>query len=78
MKTFMSVTLTNFGMNSELNEGRIYLHLPSGAKLAHKVSYEDGLKAMAQLSKQLNQVPIFTINYYNPAISYRELYGFLD
>lgn len=79
MNTYMSVTLSNFGMNSNLNHAYIYISVDScQLEVCHKVSWKDGVKELAKLAKKLNKVPKFSSNYWNPDICYRELSGYLD
>lgn len=78
MKTYIAITVTNFGMNRRgLNYG--YLYIAAGdVTVSHNVSYGDALKTMAQLAKQLRKAPKMTSNYYNPEICHHELSGWIE
>lgn len=78
MKTYIAVKVTNFGMNRRsLNYG--YMYIAAGdVTVSHNVSYEDALKTMAQLAKQLDKVPKMVSNEYNPEICSRELRGWIE
>lgn len=79
MKTYMSVAITNFGMDSQMNYGFIYVSDPScKLEMNIRVSYEAAVKELAKLAKRLNKAPTFSTNPYDPSISYRELNGFLE
>ena len=79
MNTYVSITITNYGMNSSLNHGLIYISVEScKLEMFHKVSMEEAVKEMANLAKKLRKAPKLINNPYNPEISYRELSGYLD
>ena len=77
MGTYIAIKITNYGMGNDMNHGFFYM---SAGKLtiSHRLSYEDAVKEMAKLAKQLNKAPDFLNNYYNPNISYRELRGWIE
>jgi hypothetical protein len=75
--TYVSVKLTNYGMDNDMNHG--YFYMSAGElTISHRLTYEDAVKALAKLAKQLDKAPDFIINYYNPSISYRELRGWIE
>ena len=79
MNTYVSISITNYGMDSKLNDGIIYIAVENcKLEMCHRVSYEEALKEMAKLAKKLNKAPAMSINWFNPEISYRELRGWLD
>lgn len=79
MNTYMAITITNYGMKSSLSYGHIYFYSEKDKlETCKQVSMIEALKEMAKLAKKLNKVPTFTINQFNPVISYRELRGYLD
>lgn len=79
MNTYVSVQITNYGMDSKLNGGIIYIAVENcKLEMCHRVSYEEAMKEMAKLAKLLKKAPTMTINWFNPEISYRELRGWLD
>jgi hypothetical protein len=79
MNTYVGITITNYGMDSKLNHGYIYISI-NGCQLemCHRVSIDDAVKELAKLAKRLGKAPTFTINEFDPSISYRELHGYLD
>lgn len=79
MNTYMSVKITNYGMNNDMNYGYIHVSVDNcGLDVSHRVSFEVAVQEMAKLAKKLGKAPTLVINWYNPEISYRELYGYLD
>ena len=80
MNTYMSVTLTNFGMNGATERyGFVYLYVRScNLTVSHRVSWKAGLEEMAKLAKRLNKAPVLESNCFNPSISSRVLKGFID
>lgn len=79
MNTYMSVMITNYGMDSNLNHGHIYIYVEnSQLEVAHNVDFKTACHEMAKLAKKLGKAPTFTTNWFNPEISYRELRGYLD
>lgn len=79
MNTYMSVTITNYGMDSDLSHGYIYIAVQDcQLEVAHRVDFKTACHEMAKLAKKLGKAPTFTANWFNPEISYRELRGYLD
>lgn len=79
MNTYVSITITNYGMDSKLNYGIIYIAVENcKLEMCHQVSFEEAVKEMAKLAKKLGKAPTFSANWFNPEISYRELRGYLD
>ena len=79
MNTYVSISITNYGMDSKLNGGTIYISVENcKLEMCHRVSFEEALKEMAKLAKKLGKAPTFSANWFNPEISYRELRGYLD
>ena len=78
--TYVSVSITNYGMNcSSLNHGFIFIKVENcDLTMCHQVSFETAVKEMAKLAKRLGKAPIFSVNYLDPEISYRNLNGYLD
>ena len=72
---YRSVSITNYGMGrmSRINDAFIYVGYADGTRESKTVSYLEGLKEMAKLAKLSGRAPKFSINYFNPSISYREL-----
>ena len=77
METYMSVSVTNYGGNSELNYGHVYI---STGKLTTniRVDYETGRKQLARLAKALGKAPEMVANQFNTSIFYYQLRGFID
>jgi hypothetical protein len=79
MNTYVSINITNYGMDSKLNSGIIYISVENcKLEMCHRVSFEEAIKEMAKLAKKLGKAPTFSTNWFNPEISYRELRGYLD
>ena len=79
MNTYVSVSITNYGMGSTLSHGHIYIAVEScQLEIGHQVTVEVALKEMAKLAKRLGKAPTLTANQFNREISYRELRGYLD
>lgn len=77
METYMAVRVTSYGVGDSLNYGYVYISIGT-MTVSHRVSYEDGVKALAQLAKRLGKAPQLVSNYYNPAIYSRELRGWIE
>lgn len=77
MEKYVSVELNNFGMGSPLNCGTIYIHEQGEESKFLRVSFEEGLRAMAKLAHALHRAPKQSINWYNTSISYRSLSGYV-
>ena len=79
MNTYVSISITNYGMDSKLNHGYIFIMVEScQLEMCHRVSFEEAVNEMAKLAKKLGKAPTFSANEFNPEISYRELRGYLD
>lgn len=80
MNTYISITVTNYGMNySSLNHGYIFIKVKDcDLTMCHQVSFETAVKEMAKLAKRLGKAPTLTANFCDPTISYRGLSGYLD
>ena len=55
-----------------------YIDNKLGIKTGKDISYEQGMKILRKLEKRLGKVATMTINSFDPSISYKEIYGFLD
>lgn len=75
---WVSIKITNYGMNNELNYGHVYVSISDKLELCHRVTFQEAVKEMAKLSKALGKAPKLIANWYGPNISYRELAGFVD
>ena len=75
-ETFVSITITNYGMNNSMNYARIYIDTGK-LVMHHRMSFEEGCKEMARLAKALGKAPKLVANWYGPEISYRELSGLI-
>jgi len=73
-ETFVSITITNYGMNNPMNYANIYIDTGT-LVMHHQTSFEDGCREMARLAKALGKAPKLVANWYGPDISYRELCG---
>lgn len=79
MNTYMSIIITNYGMNSKLNYGHIYITVENcQLEVSHRVDFETACHELAKLAKKLGKAPTLVANQFNPEISYRELRGYLD
>lgn len=76
-ETYVSITITNYGMNDPMNYARIYIDTGK-LVLHHRLSFEDGCREMARLAKALGKAPQLVTNWYNRGISYRELRGLIE
>lgn len=76
-ETYVSITITNYGMNDPMNYARIYIDTGK-LVLHHRLSFEDGCREMARLAKALGKAPKLVANWYGPRISYRELSGLIE
>lgn len=78
MKQFMSVTVT-ICEGSSIHGARVYYSDDKlGIELSTNVSYDEGMKQLRKLEKLLNKSAKLVINHYDPTISYKELYGYID
>jgi hypothetical protein len=75
---WVSIKITNYGMNNNLNYGHIYISIGNKLELCHRVTFQEAVKEMAKLAKALGRPPKLVNNWYGPDISYRELAGFVD
>lgn len=78
MKKFMSVTVTSCP-GSCIHEARVaYSDDELGLDLSYVVSYEQGMIALRQLEKLLHRPARMIVNQFDPSISYKELFGYID
>lgn len=78
MKKYMSVTVT-ICEDSSIHGARLYYSdEEAGLEIATTISYEEGMKQLRQLEKRLGRTAKMTINQFDRAIAYKELYGFID
>ena len=78
MKKFMSVRVT-ICEGSCINGGFIYYSDDEDQiELAYETSYEAAMKELRKLEKRLGKVATLTINEFDRAIAYKEVYGYLD
>ena len=73
-ETYVSIRITNYGMNNPENHGYIYIDTGKLA-FSHQIPFETAVKEMAKLAKALGRAPKLVTNWYGPDISYRELSG---
>ena len=75
MKIWMNVIVTNYGMRDR-KFATVYVDVNDGEiKDKYTVSFQDGMKILARMSKKLGKLPKFTTNAYDPKICYHELFG---
>lgn len=78
MKRFMAVTVT-ICEGSPIHGAHVYYTDDElDIELSHSVSYVEGMKQLRKLEKLLNKSAELIINPYDPTISYKELYGYID
>ena len=78
MKKFMSVRVTISNYPSLHNAYVAYSDDELGIDLHYDTTYENGMAQLRKLEKLLNRPAKLVINQFDPAISYKELYGFVD
>lgn len=77
MKKYVCVEIVNYGMDNPMNYASVYAREEGKQSTYTRVSYEEGVRKLAKLAHLLHKAPKQTINWYNPAISYRSLQGFV-
>ena len=78
MKKYMSVYVT-ICEDSSLHGAYInYTDEEADVDLSFKTDYEQGMKELRKLEKLLGKPAQLTVNRYNPTISYKTLYGYID
>jgi hypothetical protein len=78
MKRFMSIRVTICEGSSIHGAHLYYSDDEAGLELSTYVSYEEGMKQLRQLERLLKKPAQMTINEYDPAIAYKDLYGYID
>ncbi len=78
MTKYMAVTITICRESSLQGAFLYYSDSNTGLEISVNLSYEEGMKQLRQLEKLLNQVASITVNEFNPEISYKRLYGYID
>lgn len=77
MKTWMRVTATKFFDRENVSYG--YLYVSSEDVNVHvKLSYAEAQAQLLKLSRKLGKAPEMLNNQYNPMITTREVYGYID
>ncbi len=75
MKILMDVIVTNYGMRDR-KFATVYVDVNDGEiKDKYTVSFQDGMRILARMSKKLGKLPEFFTNTYDPQICYHELFG---
>lgn len=76
---YMSVVVTYFEENPQLNSGDLYVAIDSCQLEIHDtISVKDAEKELEKLEKKLNRKATFRINPVSPTITYRELHGYIE
>lgn len=78
MTKYMAITITICQGSSIQGAHLYYSDSDIGLEISTNLSYEDGMQQLRQLEKLLNRVASMTINEFNPEISYKRLYGYID
>lgn len=78
MKRFMAVRIT-ICEGSSIHGGHIYYtDDEAGLELSTNVSYEEGMIQLRKLEKLLHKSAEITVNRYDSAIAYKDLFGYID
>lgn len=77
MEKYVSIKVVNYGMNNPMNHAYIYVEENKKPTVCTFVSYKEGIRELAKLAHLLHKAPKQEINWFDPAISYRSLQGFV-
>ena len=79
MKVWMSVSATKFyNAPNSCSYGYMYISAEGMPEIHVKLSYTEAQRQLLKLSQIMNELPRMNNNQYNPMITTRELYGYID
>lgn len=79
MKVWMSVSATKYyDAPDSCSYGYMYIAADGAPEVHIKLSHKEAHRQLLKLSKTMGKLPLMSNNQYNPMITTRELYGYVD